>query len=145
LYRSPQAQYFDSCSSTHAVVRVPGELQHLLEVVGIAPRRLRGAGFDAHELDRLHRLRLAVLEDFEVRRLQALDDLAVALRVHIDGDEDGLAAEHGRPLLLRRRLLLGGGDERAGQNRERCDCQGKDGDGRSSRSASAHGRMPFRS
>ena len=92
-------------------MRIPGELEHFLEVVRIAPRGLRRAGLDADELDRLDGLRLAVLEDLEVRRFQAFDDLAVALRVHIDGDEDGLAAEHGWPLLLRGRLLLGGGDE----------------------------------
>jgi hypothetical protein len=85
----------------HAVVRVPGELEHFPEVVGIAPRGLRRAGLDSDELNRLDGLRLAVLEDLEVRRFQALDDLAVALRVHVDGDEYGLATETRRPLLLR--------------------------------------------
>ena len=93
----------------------------------------------------LDRLRLAVLEDLEVRRLQALDDLAVALRIHIDGDEDGLAAKDGWPLLLRGRLLLlvGRDRERAGENRYGRDDGGQDRTGRSSKDASAHDSDAF--
>src|SRR6185503_5313888 len=57
-------------------------------------------GLDAHELEILDSLRLAVLENLEVFGLQPLDDAAVALGIRIDGDEHRFPAKHRRALLL---------------------------------------------
>ena len=58
-----------------AVVRIGRQRSISLSVVRIAPLGFGEHRFDAHELDVLDGLRLAVLEDLEVRGLQALDDL----------------------------------------------------------------------
>ena len=86
----------------HAVVRIGGLIERLPLRVRIAPLALRQARFDAHELEVLDLLRLAVFEDLEVVGRQSFDDPAVALRVGIDGDEHGPRPECRRTLILRR-------------------------------------------
>ena len=78
-----------------AVVRIGGLPQHLADRTRIAALGLRQARLDAHELDVLDGLRLAVFEDLKVLGLQPFDDFSVTLRIDIDGDEDRL--RRGRP------------------------------------------------
>jgi hypothetical protein len=88
-----------------AVVRIRRQRQHFADRVRIPPRGLGQTGLDAHELEILDRLRLAVLENLEVPGRQSLDDAAVTLGIDVDGDEYGLSAKDGGTLLCR--LLAG--------------------------------------
>ena len=78
------------------------------------------ARVDAHELESLDLLRLAVFEDLEVRRCQAFDDAIVAHRVGVNEHEVRAAAEHGTLRgLLRREHHRRGQDEPARLARSR--------------------------
>ena len=79
-------------------------LQHVALRARLGPRRLRPARRDdVHE--RLDFLRSAFFEDFEVFGAKAVDDLAVARRIHVHADEAG--ADPDRLLGLGRQLWLG--------------------------------------
>ena len=88
-----------------AVVRVGRLPIGVFRRVRIAPLVVGRDGRDADELERLDALRLAVFEDLEVGRGEALDHLAVAARIGIDAHERGAGAEHG-PLRLAAAAVL---------------------------------------
>jgi hypothetical protein len=83
-----------------AILRIGRELERLALIGGI-PALDFGRGLDPDEFHRLDLLCFAVFENLEILRPEIRDDPAVALRVHVHGDEVGPGAK-GRTLLGRR-------------------------------------------
>ncbi len=105
----------------HAVVRVLRNAVALGLATGIAPIAIDGIGLDLDELEFLDFLGFPVFEYLKIPGREPFDELAVAPRIRVHGDEIDAGAEHRRRLrgpVLRRGLAQYGA---AGKQEHGCD------------------------